>query len=98
MGGTARIAGRTAAGMPRGVRWALVLGGLAFGPAAAAPYTGTGGGPETTVNAPYRTGTGQTVPPGRATAPDADPTERKERQKRLDGVLDSVCETCREAR
>lgn len=65
---------------------------------AAAPYTGTGGGPETTVNAPYRAGSGQTVPPGRAAAPNADPTERTPRQKRLDGVLESICESCGNAR
>lgn len=100
MSGTARIAGWTAEaapkGMSRGMRWALVLGGLTLGPAAAAPHTGTGGGPETTVNAPYRAGTGQTVPPGRDAAPDADPTTRTERQKRLDGVLDSICRSCRD--
>ncbi|MEH3145578.1 MAG: hypothetical protein PGN34_09550 [Methylobacterium frigidaeris] len=75
----------------RGVAIALLLSGAAV----AGPYTGTGGGPETTVNAPFRSSTGQTVPPGRDAAPDADPRQRTERQKNLDSVLDSVCETCR---
>ncbi len=79
---------------------ALALCGAVLLPAGAtaAPYTGTGGGPETTVNAPYRAATGQTVPPGRDAAPGTDPTERTARQKRLDGVLDSICETCRDLR
>ncbi|KQT47926.1 hypothetical protein ASG52_10640 [Methylobacterium sp. Leaf456] len=77
---------------------APVFGVFALGSAGAAPITGTGGGPETTVNAPYRAGTGQTVPPGRDAAPDIDPNARTERQKRLDGVLDSICESCGERR
>ncbi len=77
-------------------RRAVALLALLLGPAGAmaAPYTGTGGGPESTVNAPYRAGTGQTVPPGRDAAPQADPTVRTDRQKQLDGVLDSICDTC----
>ncbi|WP_286159121.1 hypothetical protein [Methylobacterium sp. Leaf456] len=87
----------------RRARWGLALaapvfGVFALGSAGAAPITGTGGGPETTVNAPYRAGTGQTVPPGRDAAPDIDPNARTERQKRLDGVLDSICESCGERR
>lgn len=95
-----RGAARIIDGIRRGGLRCLVLGSLALAPAGAvaAPYTGTGGGPETTVNAPYRAGTGQTVPPGRAAAPEADPTERTARQKRLDGVLDSICQDCRDAR
>lgn len=60
----------------------------------AAGYTGTGGGPETTANAPYRSSVGQTVPPGRSAAPDIDPNSRTERQKQLDSVLDSICDGC----
>lgn len=85
----------------RGAGW-LTRGAVALGlltvSAAADPYTGTGGGPETTVNAPYRAGTGQTVPPGRDAAPRSDPRERTQRQKDLDGVLDSICQNCGEGR
>ncbi|WP_298956763.1 hypothetical protein [uncultured Methylobacterium sp.] len=70
------------------------LSALLAGAALAGPYTGTGGGPETTINAPFRTQTGQTVPPGRDAAPEIDPDQRTDRQRRLDGVLDSICETC----
>lgn len=100
MGATAGIGHRTLRRLAREWIGGLALGGAVLLPvgAAAAPYTGTGGGPETTVNAPYRTGTGQTVPPGRDAAPEADPTERTPRQKRLDGVLDSICESCRDTR
>jgi hypothetical protein len=74
---------------------ALFLGVLAgAGPAMAGPYTGTGGGPETTANAPYRSSVGQTVPPGRAAAPTHDPEQRTERQRKLDSVLDSICRSC----
>jgi hypothetical protein len=66
----------------------------ASGSAQAGPYTGTGGGPETTVNAPYRSSVGQTVPPGRATAPTHDPEQRTDRQRQLDSVLDSICRSC----
>ena len=73
----------------------VIAGSLALpGGAVAANYTGTGGGPETTANAPYRSAVGQTVPPGRATAPEVDPGSRTERQKRLDTVLESVCDRC----
>lgn len=100
MRATKRVADMFANGAGNGVRRTAIIGALALWPlsAAAAPYTGTGGGPETTVNAPYRAGTGQTVPPGRDAAPEADPTERTARQKRLDGVLDSICKDCRDAR
>lgn len=58
------------------------------------PVTGTGGGPETTIYAPHRAPTGRTVPPGREGAPSTDPQERTPRQKALDPVLGSVCESC----
>lgn len=90
-----RGTGRITKGLARGLAgMGLLL--LAPAVAGAAPVTGTGGGPETTVNAPYRAPTGQTVPPGRDAAPDADPTARTPRQQRLDGVLDSICTTCRD--
>ena len=60
----------------------------------AAAYTGTGGGPETTFNAPYRSAVGQTVPVGRAMAPGSDAEARTHRQKDLDRVLDSICVGC----
>jgi hypothetical protein len=75
----------------------LVLGLVAVGtgilPVDAA-YTGTGGGPETTLNAPYRSSVGQTLPPGRAAAPDFDPNARPPRQRDLDRLLDSICRGC----
>lgn len=61
---------------------------------AQAAVTGTGGGPETTVTAPNTSTTGQTVPPGAAGAPIVDPNERTERQKRLDRVLNGICQGC----
>ncbi|MFC6792654.1 hypothetical protein ACFQE0_25720 [Methylobacterium komagatae] len=75
---------------------AIATLGVIVGPAIgmAAGYTGTGGGPETTANAPYRSSVGQTVPPGRSAAPDIDPNSRTERQKQLDSVLDSICNGC----
>jgi len=72
----------------------LIVSPACLGAAQAGPYTGTGGGPETTVNAPYRSPVGQTVPPGRAAAPLHDPHERTERQKALDSVLGSICDEC----
>ncbi|MBO1022774.1 hypothetical protein IPV08_22710 [Methylobacterium sp. SD274] len=61
---------------------------------ARAAVTGTGGGPETTVTAPHTSTTGQTVPPGAAGAPIVDPNERTDRQKRLDRVLNGICQGC----
>jgi hypothetical protein len=79
-------------------RAGLILGLIAspacLSVALAGPYTGTGGGPETTVNAPYRSSVGQTVPPGRAAAPLHDPHERTQRQKDLDSVLGRICDGC----
>lgn len=73
----------------------VIAGSLALpGGAVAANYTGTGAGPETTANAPYRSAVGQTVPPGRATAPEVDPGSRTERQKQLDTVMGSICDGC----
>ncbi|KQO43616.1 hypothetical protein [Methylobacterium sp. Leaf85] len=60
-------------------------------PEARAAVTGTGGGPETTVTAPHTSTTGQTVPPGAAGAP-SEPNERTDRQKRLDRVLNGICQ------
>ena len=72
----------------------LIVPGFVLGSAQAGPYTGTGGGPETTINAPYRSAVGQTVPPGAAAAPVHDPNRRTQRQKDLDAVLGSICDTC----
>jgi hypothetical protein len=73
----------------------VILALLAYmGAAHAGPYTGTGGGPETTINAPYRSAVGQTVPPGAAAAPLHDPNRRTQRQKDLDAVLGSICRAC----
>lgn len=86
------IRGRITAGILSSLA-GLVLGagGLAARPA----LTGTGGGPETTITAPYTTSTGQTVPPGRARRPEADTDARTERQRDLDRVLDGICTGCR---
>ena len=85
--------------MPLGTlkRTGLILGLTVAGAGLAAqagPYTGTGGGPETTINAPYRSAVGQTVPPGAAAAPTHDPNARTQRQKDLDAVLGSICDAC----
>ena len=82
--------------LPLGCTVALIAAGLGGLPtrAVAAAYTGTGGGPETTFNAPYRSPVGQTLPPGRAAAPEIDPGQRTLRQKNLDRVLDSICDGC----
>ncbi|CAA2100496.1 hypothetical protein MBUL_00699 [Methylobacterium bullatum] len=72
----------------------LGLSFLMAQPEARAAVTGTGGGPETTVTAPHTSTTGQTVPPGAAGAPIVDPNERTERQKRLDRVLNGICQGC----
>lgn len=63
-------------------------------PEAWAAVTGTGGGPETTITAPHTSTTGQTVPPGAAGAPIVDHNERTDRQKRLDRVLNGICQGC----
>lgn len=70
---------------------------LTSGPVAAAAtaVTGTGGGPETTITAPHTSASGQTLPPGAAAAPIADPEARAPRQEALDRVLDGVCSGCR---
>lgn len=76
----------------------LVLGTgfLQSGDLTARPaLTGTGGGPETTITAPYTAPTGQTLPPGSGAAPMLDPSERTERQRNLDRVLDGICDSCR---
>lgn len=72
----------------------LIVPGASLAAAQAGPYTGTGGGPETTINAPYRSAVGQTVPPGGAAAPQHDPNRRTQRQKDLDAVLGSICDAC----
>ena len=83
---------------PRRAACAILSLGLALGSgtvgASAAAYTGTGGGPATTINAPYRSSVGQTVPAGRAAAPEIDPNERTTRQQKLDPVIDSICRGC----
>ncbi|MDR7039896.1 hypothetical protein J2X36_004674 [Methylobacterium sp. BE186] len=71
---------------------ALLMTGLFLSPASASEaVTGIGGGPETTITAP----SGQTVPPGAASAPTSDPTERTRRQRELDPILDGICAGCR---
>ncbi|MEH3148395.1 MAG: hypothetical protein PGN34_24415 [Methylobacterium frigidaeris] len=74
--------------------------GLAAGAAQAKDQpdqTGTGGGPGTTVTAPYTTSTGQTVPrPGaadRTMERRLDDLTREER--RNDAIDDSICRGCR---
>lgn len=57
--------------------------------------TGAGGGPETTMTAPYTAPTGQTVPGGAAVVPTNDPSARTGRQRDLDRVLDGICVGCR---
>lgn len=76
-------------------RLALGLFLLAGSGAAQAAVTGTGGGPESAVKAPHTRSSGQTVPSGGADLDLVDPTERTERQRRLDRVLDGICSDCR---
>ncbi|RVU14391.1 hypothetical protein [Methylobacterium oryzihabitans] len=78
----------------------LIVVGLAAGAAQAreaADQTGTGGGPGSTITAPYTTSTGQTVPrPGaaeRAGERRLDDLTREER--RNDAIDDSICRGCR---
>ncbi|WP_051439726.1 hypothetical protein [Methylobacterium sp. 10] len=88
---------KSSAGSGRHHRVLAAILGLSFLaglPEARAAVTGTGGGPETTVTAPHTSTTGQTVPPGAAGAPIVDPNERTERQKRLDRVLNGICQGC----
>lgn len=80
--------------LTRGAVIGLVALFIGIHAALAAPFAGTGGGPETTINAPYRSSVGQTVPPGAGAAPLHDPRERTRRQKDLDAVLGSVCDGC----
>lgn len=75
------------------VTFALLLGSGSLG--ARPALTGTGGGPETTVTAPYTAPTGQTVPDGAAASPTNDPSVRSERQRDLDRVLEGICVGCR---
>lgn len=80
--------------LTRGAIIGLIAPFICIHAALAAAFTGTGGGPETTINAPYRSSVGQTVPPGAGAAPLHDPRERTRRQKDLDAVLGSVCDKC----
>lgn len=75
------------------VTFALLLGSGSLD--ARPALTGTGGGPETTVTAPYTAPTGRTVPDGAAAAPTNDPSVRTERQRDFDRVLEGICVGCR---
>ena len=61
-----------------------------------ADQTGTGGGPTSTVTAPYTNSLGVTKPPGTSLGPGEVPpaaTERRERD-RVNKIEDSICRGC----
>ena len=89
--------------MTRGYSHPLVIVALSLalaGPAAAqtvAPdQTGTGGGPASTVTAPYTNQYGVTKPPGTSMGPGEVPSRREQRRERAltDKIDNSICDGC----
>lgn len=89
--------------MPRGFLRPLALAALSLaltGPLAAqtvAPdQTGTGGGPASTITAPYTNRYGVTKPPGTSMGPGEVPSRREQRRERAltDKIDDSICDGC----
>ena len=76
----------------------LVTGGaiLAALPALAqADRTGTGGGPDSTITAPYTRSTGQTVPSGQGDREMERRIDERSRMEKRDDVIDqSICRGC----
>jgi hypothetical protein len=57
--------------------------------------TGTGGGPDSTITAPYTRSTGQTVPSGRGDREMEKRIDERSRMERRDDVIDrSICRGC----
>ncbi|MFE1602521.1 hypothetical protein [Methylobacterium sp. ID0610] len=79
--------------------WAV--GGLLLSPAAGlaqteADRTGTGGGPGSTITAPYTSSTGQTVPrPGMDRGMERRLDERTREERRDDAIDSSICTGCK---
>ena len=73
---------------------------LAALPAAAqaqpADRTGTGGGPDTTITAPYTNREGVTKPPGTALGPGEVPSPEAQRRenREIDRIEGSICKGC----
>ncbi|GJD78677.1 hypothetical protein [Methylobacterium gregans] len=78
---------------------ALLLAGLpisALAQAQAPDLTGTGGGPTTTITAPYTNREGVTKPPGAALGPrDMSSAAAERREERvIDRIENSICTGC----
>ncbi|WP_336485310.1 hypothetical protein [Methylobacterium nigriterrae] len=61
-----------------------------------ADETGTGGGPQSTITAPYTNSLGVTKPPGTSLGPGETPPRAEERRERktIDGIEGSICRGC----
>lgn len=76
---------------------ALILPGTAFAQSRVAPdQTGTGGGPGSTITAPYTNHLGVTKPPGTSLGPgEVDPPREQRRERALTNrIEDSICKGC----
>ncbi|AWN34351.1 hypothetical protein [Methylobacterium radiodurans] len=76
---------------------ALVLAAVPVAAHAQAPdLTGTGGGPTTTITAPYTNREGVTKPPGAALGPGDEPSAAAQRreQRAIERIEDSICTGC----
>ncbi|MDP4024412.1 hypothetical protein Q8W71_17440 [Methylobacterium sp. NEAU 140] len=89
-----------AAGTGRARLWLLAAGLLVPGAAAAQTFapdeTGTGGGPASTITAPYTNDLGVTKPPGTSLGAGEMPTPREQRRERVltDRIERSICDGC----
>jgi hypothetical protein len=61
-----------------------------------ADRTGTGGGPGSTITAPYTNREGVTKPPGTSLGPGETPSPEAQRRERrqIDRIEDSICRGC----
>lgn len=76
---------------------ALLLPNPAFAQARVAPYdTGTGGGPGSTITAPYTNSLGVTKPPGTSLGPSEVESPREQRDERAltNRIEKSICNGC----
>ncbi|GJE38105.1 hypothetical protein [Methylobacterium persicinum] len=76
---------------------ALLVPGAAFAQGLVAPdQTGTGGGPGTTITAPYTNHLGVTKPPGTSLGPGEveSPRERREDRGLSKRIEKSICDGC----
>ncbi|MCJ2011318.1 hypothetical protein [Methylobacterium sp. J-076] len=75
----------------------LILPAPALAQGRVAPYeTGTGGGPGSTITAPYTNTLGVTKPPGTSLGPGevAPPQERQKERAVTNRIEDSICDGC----